>query len=92
MPTQEVHTQSYTRYDNHYTLQVSFIITSPKDNIQYVYKRGSQERKISRVKEEKSRADQPAHSDTLGPLWMAPLRSKPQNLNMQIQRIKTYKQ
>jgi len=43
-----------------------------------------------RVWHEGTRSDQPAHSDTLGPLWMAPLRSKPQNLNMQIQGIKTY--
>ena len=34
---------------------------------------------------EETRTDQPAHSDTLGPQWMAPLRSKSRNLNMQIQ-------
>ena len=43
-----------------------------------------------RVRHEGTRTDQPARSDTLGPQWMAPLRSKPRNLNMQIHRIKTY--
>ena len=45
-----------------------------------------------RVWHEGIRSDQPAHSDTLGPLWMAPLRPKSQSLNMQIQGIKTYTQ
>ena len=39
---------------------------------------------------DETRAGQPAQIDRPGPLWKAPLRSKPQNLNMQIQRVKTY--
>ena len=78
------------------TLQVSFITTQvQKNNIQpKIQKRSrngwrSREPK-GRVEHDRTRAGQPAHKDKPGPPWKAPLRPKPQNLNMQIQRVKTY--
>ena len=50
--------------------------------------RRSREPKRS-VGQEGSRAGQPALLGKPSPLWKAPLRSRPRNLNMQIQRVKT---
>ena len=78
------------------TLQVSFIITQVQKE-RYTTRSTKCSRNGWRSREPKgrvghdgTRAGQPARKDKPGPLWKAPLRPKSQNLNMQIQRVKTY--
>ena len=77
------------------TIQVSIITTQVQNDTRYnqKYKNAHVWMEIREPKrsvgQDRSRAGQPALLDKPSPQWKAPLRSRPPNLNMQIQRVKT---
>ena len=95
MPTYKIEVQSYTSYDiqNHYT-SVYYHNSSPKrykilPKIQNAHVWMEIREPKGSAGQGRSRAGQPALLDKPSPQWKAPLRSRPPNLNMQIQRVKT---